>query len=159
MILLASGGRANDEIAAALSIGGDVVSLWRKRFFQQRLGLPRGIGRTPREAVRPLWAHDRHWAVSPLGHPGHDPVLVPRGPTRLLTPVGQPSEIYFSILQSQALTPNDFCSLADVEARLLGFQRYYESIVTPFAWRFTKDDLAALMQKLEFHAAALAAVA
>jgi hypothetical protein len=68
-------------------------------------------------------------------------------------------EIYFSILQRKALTPNDFRSLADVEERLLGFQRYYESIATPFEWRFTKNDLAALMQKLEFHASALAAVA
>ena len=68
-------------------------------------------------------------------------------------------EIYFSILQRKALTPNDFRSLADVEERLLGFQRYSESIATPFEWRFTKDDLAALMQKLEFHASALAAVA
>ncbi len=68
-------------------------------------------------------------------------------------------EIYFSILQRKALTPNDFRSLADVEERLLGFQRYYESIATPFEWRFTKDDLAALMQKLDFHASALADVA
>jgi transposase len=37
MIRLASEGRANDEIAAALSIGRDVVSLWRKRFFQKRM--------------------------------------------------------------------------------------------------------------------------
>jgi len=68
-------------------------------------------------------------------------------------------EIYFSILQRKALTPNDFRSLADVEERLLGFQRYYESIATPFEWRFTKDDLAALMRKIDFHASALAAVA
>ncbi|MBI3049265.1 MAG: transposase, partial [Acidobacteria bacterium] len=59
----------------------------------------------------------------------------------------------------KALTPNDFRSLADVEARLLGFQRYYESIATPFEWRFTKADLAALMRKLDFDASALAAVA
>src|SRR5580700_7613781 len=32
------GGARHDEIAAALSIGRDVVSLWRKRFFEQRLG-------------------------------------------------------------------------------------------------------------------------
>ena len=68
-------------------------------------------------------------------------------------------EIYFSILQRKALTPNDFRSLADVEERLLGFQRYYESIATPFEWRFTKDDLAALLRKLDFDASALAAVA
>ena len=33
-------------------------------------------------------------------------------------------EIYFSILQRKALTPNDFRSLADVEDRLIGFERY-----------------------------------
>ena len=37
MILLAADGHANDEIAAVLSVGRDVVSLWRKRFFQERL--------------------------------------------------------------------------------------------------------------------------
>ncbi len=37
MILLAAEGRPNEEIAAALSVGRDVVSLWRKRFFTQRL--------------------------------------------------------------------------------------------------------------------------
>lgn len=37
MILLAAKGRGNDEIAAALSIGRDVVSQWRKRFFHERL--------------------------------------------------------------------------------------------------------------------------
>ena len=68
-------------------------------------------------------------------------------------------EIYFSIVQRKALTPNDFRSLADVEERLLGFQRYYENIATPFEWRFTNDDLAALMRKLDSGATALAAVA
>ena len=68
-------------------------------------------------------------------------------------------EIYFSILQRKALTPNDFQSLDAVEDRLLGFQRYYESIATPFEWRFTKDDLAALIKKLDAEGTALAAVA
>jgi hypothetical protein len=40
-------------------------------------------------------------------------------------------EIYFSIVQRKALTPNDFSSLADVEDRLLRFQQYYESIAKP----------------------------
>ncbi len=64
MILLAADGRRNDEIAGALSVGRDVVSLWRKRFFYHRLpgleerprsGRPRGFrtfrrgkGRSPR---------------------------------------------------------------------------------------------------------------
>ena len=37
MILLAAEGRPNDEIATALSVGRDVVSLWRQRFFRERL--------------------------------------------------------------------------------------------------------------------------
>jgi hypothetical protein len=58
-------------------------------------------------------------------------------------------EIYFSIVQRKALTPNDFRSLPDVEERLLAFQGYYERVATPFEWRFTKDDLAALIRKLD----------
>ena len=45
MILLAAAGRSNDEIAAALSIGRDVVSLWRKRVFHERLA---GLEERPR---------------------------------------------------------------------------------------------------------------
>ena len=70
-----------------------------------------------------------------------------------------PIEIYFSIVQRKALTPNDFRSLGEVEDRLLGFQRYYESLATPFEWRFTTADLAALLQKFDAKATTLAAVA
>lgn len=37
MILLAAQGWSNDEIGASLCVGRDVVSLWRKRFFHERL--------------------------------------------------------------------------------------------------------------------------
>ncbi len=37
IILLAATGHTNDAIATALSIGRDVASLWRKRFFHERL--------------------------------------------------------------------------------------------------------------------------
>jgi len=37
MILLAAEGLSNDEIAQSLSARREVVSLWRKRFFEQRL--------------------------------------------------------------------------------------------------------------------------
>jgi len=37
MVLLAAEGLRNDQIAARLDCGRDVVSLWRKRFFEQRL--------------------------------------------------------------------------------------------------------------------------
>ncbi len=56
-------------------------------------------------------------------------------------------EIYFSIVQRKALTPNDFSSLAEVEERLLRFQEYYEQMATPFDWRFTRADLARMIKK------------
>jgi hypothetical protein len=37
MVLMAADGLRNDQIAAELRCGRDVVSLWRKRFFEQRL--------------------------------------------------------------------------------------------------------------------------
>ena len=46
------------------------------------------------------------------------------------------------------LTPNDFTDLADVETRLLGFERRYEQTATPFEWRFTRSDLAKLLERL-----------
>jgi hypothetical protein len=57
-------------------------------------------------------------------------------------------EIYFSIVQRKVLTPNDFPSLAVLEERLLAFQDFYEAIARPFAWTFTRRDLAALLHKL-----------
>lgn len=57
-------------------------------------------------------------------------------------------EIYFSVIQRKVLTPNDFESLADVEDRLLKFQNRYEEIAKPFEWKFTRNDLANLMEKL-----------
>jgi hypothetical protein len=58
-------------------------------------------------------------------------------------------EIYFSIVQRKALTPNAFSSRTEVEQRLLGFQRYYENIAKPFEWKFTRADLGELMKKLD----------
>ena len=37
MILLAAEGSANDRIAACLSVPRQIVSKWRKRFFEERL--------------------------------------------------------------------------------------------------------------------------
>jgi hypothetical protein len=50
-------------------------------------------------------------------------------------------EIYFSVLQRKALTPNDFPSLSSLKERILGFQQYYEHIARPFEWCLTRDDL------------------
>jgi DDE superfamily endonuclease len=60
-------------------------------------------------------------------------------------------EIYFSIVQRKVLTPNDFASLAEVEARLLRFQEHYEQIATPFEWTFTRADLDALLARVHLH--------
>jgi DDE superfamily endonuclease len=57
-------------------------------------------------------------------------------------------EIYLSICQRKALTPNDFTDLDEVAHRLLGFQRHYEQTAVPFAWRFTRADLERLLRHL-----------
>jgi len=57
-------------------------------------------------------------------------------------------EIYFSILQRKALTPNDFPSLAALKERILGFQQYYQGIAKPFEWKFTRKDLNRLLCKV-----------
>lgn len=57
-------------------------------------------------------------------------------------------EIYLSIVQRKVLTPNDFTDLAEVESRLLAFERRYEQTAAPFEWRFTRQDLALLMKRL-----------
>jgi hypothetical protein len=46
-------------------------------------------------------------------------------------------EIYFSIVQRKAVTPNDFTSLRELEERLLAFQVRYEQTAKPFQWAFT----------------------
>jgi transposase len=57
-------------------------------------------------------------------------------------------EIYFSIIQRELLTPNDFADLKKLQARLLAFQSHYEQIAEPFEWRFTRADLDALLARL-----------
>jgi len=58
-------------------------------------------------------------------------------------------ELVFSVIQRKVLTPNDFTDLAEVEARLLAFQRRYQQTADPFDWRFTRADLHRLLQRLD----------
>lgn len=60
-------------------------------------------------------------------------------------------EIYYSVLQRKVLTPNDFDSTDNVEDRILRFQRHYEQVARPFRWKFTRQDLRELMDRLERH--------
>jgi hypothetical protein len=57
-------------------------------------------------------------------------------------------EIYFSIVERKALTPNDFRSLAELEDRLMRFQEHYQSAAHPFQWKFTRGDLKKLLARL-----------
>jgi hypothetical protein len=58
-------------------------------------------------------------------------------------------EIYFSIIQRKVLTPNDLPSLEAVADRLEQFERRYEAIAKPFEWKFTREDLAKLLGRLD----------
>jgi len=64
-------------------------------------------------------------------------------------------EIYFSILQRKALTPNDFPSLVSLKERILGFQEHYQKISKPFEWKFTRKDLNTLLCKINNQPAVL----
>ena len=52
MILLAAQGFNNDQIAAKLDTPRKVVSMWRKRFFQERI---RGLEEKPRPGRPPVF--------------------------------------------------------------------------------------------------------
>ena len=57
-------------------------------------------------------------------------------------------EIYFSILERKVLTPADAASLEELAARILAFQARYEVLAQPFEWKFTRTELAQLLQRL-----------
>lgn len=57
-------------------------------------------------------------------------------------------EIYFSILQRKALTPNDFADLDALTARITAFEDHYRQIAKPFDWTFTRAKLDALLARL-----------
>ena len=57
-------------------------------------------------------------------------------------------EIYFSILQRKALTPNDFADLDALAARITAFQTHDGQIANPFDWTFTRHDLDHVLAKI-----------
>jgi hypothetical protein len=68
-------------------------------------------------------------------------------------------EIVFSVIQRTLLTPNDFVSLQAVVDRLDAFEHHYNQIATPFAWNFTRHDLADLITRVSDHEPRLRLVA
>jgi transposase len=61
------------------------------------------------------------------------------------------AEIYFSVIQRKALTPNDFTSPNQIRDRLAAFETRYNAIATPFSWRFTRADLDDLLRRIDAH--------
>jgi hypothetical protein len=57
-------------------------------------------------------------------------------------------ELYFSIVQRKALTPNDFASLEQLGERLLAFSAHYREIARPFEWNFTRHELDRVLAKI-----------
>jgi transposase len=61
------------------------------------------------------------------------------------------AEIYFSIVQRKALTPNDFTGLDQIRERLAAFETRYNAIASPFGWKFTRTDLDDLLHRIDAH--------
>ncbi len=60
-------------------------------------------------------------------------------------------EVFFSIVERKALTPNDFPDLAAVAKRLADFEKRYNAHARPFKWKFTLADLEDLLTRIEQH--------
>ena len=60
-------------------------------------------------------------------------------------------EIYYSIIQRKALSPNDFTDLTQVENRLAAFERRFNPTAAPFKWTSTADDLDDLLARIDAH--------
>jgi hypothetical protein len=58
------------------------------------------------------------------------------------------AELFFSIVQRKALTPNDFASLDELAQRLMDFGQHYRDIARPFEWTFTRQDLNRALAKI-----------
>jgi transposase len=60
-------------------------------------------------------------------------------------------EIVFSVVQKKVLTPNDFPGLGTLSYALLAFINRYNRTARPFNWKFTADDLTALLHRISQH--------
>ena len=60
-------------------------------------------------------------------------------------------EIYFSIIQRKALTPNDFTTLEAVRVRLRLYEELSNRTSRPFAWKFTRQDMLDWLKRASPH--------
>jgi len=60
-------------------------------------------------------------------------------------------EIYFSIIQRKVLTPNDFATLDAIRLRLALYEELSNRTPSPFAWKFTRQDLLNWLKRAAPH--------
>jgi hypothetical protein len=60
-------------------------------------------------------------------------------------------EVVFSVIQRKVISPADFADLAALKDRLERFEDRYNHTARPFDWRFTRTDLAALLERIDAH--------
>jgi hypothetical protein len=58
-------------------------------------------------------------------------------------------ELYFSIVQRKAITPNDFHTTDELAERLLAFGDHYRQIARPFEWKFARQDLERVLERVD----------
>jgi hypothetical protein len=103
-------------------------------------------------ANRVFWIVDNGSSHHPSTFPARLQSLYPNA-TAVMLPVHaswlNQIELYFSILQRKALTPNDLATPAAMAERILGFENRYNRNAKPFHWKFTRAALEERMQRLE----------
>ncbi|MFS8199674.1 hypothetical protein ACLVWQ_13425 [Streptomyces sp. CWNU-52B] len=62
-------------------------------------------------------------------------------------------EIYVSVVQRKAVSPNDCTDLTQVGDRLRAFEYRYNATAQSFQWKFTTSDLDDLLARLDRHTA------
>jgi hypothetical protein len=57
-------------------------------------------------------------------------------------------EIYFSVIQRKLLTPDNVTSLEQLAEQITAFEAPYNHAAQPFDWRFNRDDLDRLIDRI-----------
>lgn len=60
-------------------------------------------------------------------------------------------EIFFSVIQRKAISPNDFATLHQLSATLHAFISRYNKTARPFNWKYTAADLNDLLRRISEH--------
>ncbi|MDT9684669.1 IS630 family transposase [Streptomyces sp. TRM76323] len=63
-------------------------------------------------------------------------------------------EIFFSIVQRKAVSPDDFTDLSEVRDRLRASEDRYNATAQPFRWKFTTSAMDDLLTRLDRHTSA-----